>query len=115
MTTFRVADRYTMDPGGRFRTDGDFSGEDFRETHVLELVEAAIEDGTTVIFNFDGVTGMPTSFLEEAFGGMVRARPDWTEEQVSTALKIEAPASKKLWPFVQFANDAVAKAFRKRR
>jgi hypothetical protein len=106
-TTYDVADRFTPDIGGRFRSDGEFSGEEFREAVVLPLVREALETGRSIRFNFDGVTGMPTSFLEEAFGGLFRLHRDLPTERVLQLVKIEAPDTPKLWPYVRFAEDAM--------
>lgn len=114
MTMFRVASQFTDAPGGRYYSDGRFSGEEFREEYLLDLVDEAVKAGQTVTFNFDGVQGMPTSFLEEAFGGMVRARPQYTEQVVAATVRIEAPDTPKLWPYVKFAQDAITRQFKKK-
>jgi len=63
-----VAEQFTDAPGGRYRKDGDFSGEEFREEYLEKLFNMC--ETLTVIL--DGAYGYPTSFLEEAFGGLVR-------------------------------------------
>ena len=55
-------------PGGRYITDGPYSGELFREQHLIP----ALESNEKVVIEFDGAAGYPVSFLEEAFGGLVR-------------------------------------------
>lgn len=61
---------FTNSPGARYLTDGDFSGEEFRWKMLEEHFEGS---GTyKIIVNLDGASGYPTSFLEEAFGGLVR-------------------------------------------
>lgn len=66
-----IARDFTTAPGFRFRTDGEHSGEEFRET-FLEPHFIAPSDESIVTINFDGVAGYATSFLEEAFGGLAR-------------------------------------------
>ncbi len=61
-----VAD-FTRVPGGRLREDGPFSGQQFREEHLLP----ALKDYSKVTVNLSGAAGFPSSFLEEAFGGSV--------------------------------------------
>jgi STAS-like domain of unknown function (DUF4325) len=107
MTVYVVAEEFTPDIGGRLYSDGDFSGEEFRETVLAKLVERAVEEGRELHINFDGVTGMPPSFLEEAFGGLFRHRPDLPVQKVLRLVKIEAPNSPKLWPYVRFAENAM--------
>jgi hypothetical protein len=63
---------FTDTPGGRFITDGPFSGELFRETILYPAVKKAIEDKDKVNIDFNGVYGLPPGFLDEAFGGLVR-------------------------------------------
>ena len=58
-------------PGGRFREDGPGNGQAFREDHLAPaLVDEDNYDRIRVVF--DGAPGFGTSFLEEAFGGLVR-------------------------------------------
>lgn len=54
-------------PGPRYIKLGDYSGEEFRD---LVLFPALQHDD--IFVDFDGVYGYGSSFLEEAFGGLVR-------------------------------------------
>lgn len=67
MKTINIADDFSRFPAGRFREDGDASGAAFRD-----LLEAALQNAEKVEVVFDGVAGFGSSFLEEAFGGLVR-------------------------------------------
>ena len=70
MTTITVAKDFAQYPFGRFRTDGDYSGQRFRE----EFLEKELKRGADVVtVVLDGARGLGSSFLEEAFGGLVRA------------------------------------------
>ena len=70
MKTIKVRE-FTEFPGPRFKKLGPFSGEEFRET----ILEPAIkESGTNIQIDLDGTFGYGSSFLEEAFGGLVRGR-----------------------------------------
>ena len=62
-----VAKDFTKTPGGRYRADGKWSGQEFREDKIDPLLAA----GHDVIIDLDGPEGFTTSFLEEAFGGLV--------------------------------------------
>jgi hypothetical protein len=64
-----IANNFTQTPAGRYKTDGPFSGERFRE----ELLVPALKAGNNIEINLDGTLGFGSSFLEEAFGGLVRA------------------------------------------
>ncbi|MEC6833597.1 STAS-like domain-containing protein [Photobacterium toruni] len=70
MKTICVADRYFA-PGPRYKILGDASGEEFREWLIKELTH-----DSNITVNLDGTLGYGSSFLEEAFGGLVRAGID---------------------------------------
>lgn len=63
-----VAKDYSRFPAGRFRTDGPYSGERFRQ----EVLEPALNQADVIEVELDGVSGFGSSFLDEAFGGLVR-------------------------------------------
>lgn len=63
-----IAKDFSRYPGGRWRTDGEFSGQRFRE----ELLAPALNAHDRVILELDGTLGYGSSFLEEAFGGLIR-------------------------------------------
>lgn len=71
MPTIRVRD-FAQSPGGRFADQGPSSGEDFRETVLVPALRGAIASGEALIVELDGTSGYGSSFLEEAFGGLVR-------------------------------------------
>lgn len=73
MITIRVAD-HAPTPGGRFVSDGPFSGEWFREEYLNPALAKAILSGGQVVVELDGTSGYGSSFLEEAFGGLFRSR-----------------------------------------
>ena len=72
MKELSVATAFTTTPGARYRTEGDFSGEEFREEHLEPLFLEAQKAGEKLTVILDGVEGYATSFLEEAFGGLAR-------------------------------------------
>nr|WP_247681885.1 STAS-like domain-containing protein [Paenibacillus sp. Marseille-P2973] len=67
-----IASEFTKTPGPRSRTEGEFSGEQFREEILCEKLEKAFNENVKLIVNLDGTFGYGTSFLEEAFGGAAR-------------------------------------------
>lgn len=68
-TTFiKIAKDFSRSPAGRYVTDGDFSGERFRDKWLLPALRGAGD----VTVNLDDTAGYGSSFLEEAFGGLVR-------------------------------------------
>lgn len=68
----KLATDFSETPGGRFISEGDYSGELFRETILLPKYYEAIENSKNLIVDLDGCYGVATSFLEESFGGLVR-------------------------------------------
>lgn len=72
MIKIKISDDFSDIPGGRYIAEGDYSGELFRESVLLKKYTEAVEQGTSLEIDFDGCYGFGTSFLEEAFGGMVR-------------------------------------------
>jgi hypothetical protein len=65
-----IAKDYTTTPGGRYVTDGKFSGEDFRNQYLEKFFKN--QEDVRITINLDGTEGYPTSFLEECFGGLSR-------------------------------------------
>ena len=71
-----IAKEYTRTPGGRFRKEGQYSGEDFRENKLKPAFERANRNGEKLVVILDGGFGYGSSFLEEAFGGLARQTKD---------------------------------------
>jgi hypothetical protein len=88
MKTINIATDFSDVPGGRFTTDGPFNGEDFRDKLLAPALR--IHGGAIVIF--DGTEGFGSSFLEEAFGGLVR-KYDFDEPFLTNHLQLVADSS----------------------
>ena len=67
---------YTLTPGLRRVSDGAYSGEEFRNRVLRPEFDKAVSNGTSVKVILDGTRGYASSFLEEAFGGLVREMND---------------------------------------
>lgn len=65
-----IAAAFSRFPAGRYKTDGPNSGERFRDDVLFPLLES----GKKVLLQLDGTLGYGSSFLEEAFGGLIRER-----------------------------------------
>lgn len=65
-----IAIDFSRFPAGRYESDGLASGETFREDYLAKALSKPDIEVLTV--TFDGVAGFGSSFLEEAFGGLVR-------------------------------------------
>ncbi|MBP0581472.1 STAS-like domain-containing protein [Labrys sp. LIt4] len=75
-----IARDFTPFPGGRHYEDGPYSGERFLQEHLLPSIRRAEVEGSHVVISIDGVAGLPPSFLEEAFGGLLRSGEVTLEE-----------------------------------
>lgn len=76
-------------PAGRFPADGPFNGEHFRKNFLVP----ALNSGKVVEINLDNTEGYGSSFLEEAFGGLVR-REGYKKSTLDENLKIVATRPK---------------------
>lgn len=63
-----IARDFSDVPAGRFPEDGEFNGQRFRR----EFLVPALRQGSRVEVVFDDTEGFGSSFLEEAFGGLIR-------------------------------------------
>lgn len=70
MIIIKVLD-FTEFPGPRHERIGKFSGERFRDEVLLESIKK--HPISEISIDLDGTAGYGSSFLEEAFGGLVRA------------------------------------------
>jgi hypothetical protein len=69
-TKFSIAKDFSRHPGPRFRNQGPKSGETLRAL-LKRLLER--NPGTVIVVDLDGTSGMGSSFLDEAFGGLIRS------------------------------------------
>jgi hypothetical protein len=81
--TINIAEEFNIEPAGRFPTDGPFSGERFRE----EFLAKAFSEYEIVEVVLDGAEGYGSSFLDEAFGGLVRLK-GMSAEELHARLKV---------------------------
>ena len=69
MKTLYIGNSFSDDPAGRYYTDGDGSGEEFRE----EVLKPLFYKADKVVINIDqNVEGYGSSFLVEAFAGLIK-------------------------------------------
>lgn len=66
--TMKFIEVFTDMPIGRYRKDGEYSGEVFRDDILLP----ALEQNDKVVLDLDGAFGFGSSFLDEAFAGIIR-------------------------------------------
>ena len=68
----KIARDYSFSPGPRYIDEGKNSGEEFRKEVLYPKFKDAIDTNNKIIVDLDGTDGYGTSFLEEAFGGLIR-------------------------------------------
>jgi len=67
-----LAKEFSATPGARYISEGEFSGQEFRERILLPKFLEATVSSAILYVDLDGAEGYSTSFLEEAFGGLTR-------------------------------------------
>ena len=73
-TTINVAREFTRHPGPRYRHQGNGSGQAFRDDQLIPAMKKNSEQGGRTRIDLDGTAyGYPIGWLEEVFGGAVRA------------------------------------------
>ena len=68
--SINIAKEFSRYPAGRYESDGDYNGEKFRTNFLVE----PLKQKAHIKIIFDGARGYGSSFLEEAFGGLVRLK-----------------------------------------
>ena len=99
-----IAKDFSEFPGGRLPADGPFNGTVFRE----EFLVPHLREGMYVVVSFDGVAGFGSSFLEEAFGGLVRIN-HFDKEWLDRHLEL-VTSENELTDFVEIANEFIREA-----
>ena len=67
-----IAKDFSKCPAGRFPENGPHNGTAFREDMLLPRLKGLC-DSERLEVSLDGLGGVASSFLEEAFGGLVRS------------------------------------------
>ena len=91
-------------PGPRFAKLGDFSGEEFRK----DVLVPALRKAETVTIELDGTKGYGSSFLEEAFGGAVRAGVKISRDTLILVSEDDF-LKKEIWEYIEQAQKIIVK------
>lgn len=67
-----ICKEFSDTPGARYKNEGKYSGEEFRDDLLQPRFLEAEANNEKLVIELDGGYGYPTSFLEEAFGGLAR-------------------------------------------
>lgn len=104
MKTIAIAKDFSDVPAGRYKKDGDYSGERFRE----DILRPRLQNDEVVEVVLDDVEGYGSSFLEEAFGGLVRVA-GFTADELHKKLKLVAKSQPyriyvtEIWEYIDSA------------
>lgn len=101
IANFDIGIEFNAFPGGRFIADGPASGEEFRDDFLVKL----FEDNDKVIISLDSAMGYGSSFLEEAFGGLVRKKLI-EKETLLQKLELESDQDSIKDSIIQYIKDA---------
>lgn len=100
MRIFSVAKDFSRVPAGRYETDSNYSGEKFRACLVNELAKLTSCERLTVLM--DGTFGYGSSFLEEAFEGLVK-KCGFTAKDLHDKMVIESSDASllmEIWDYI---------------
>lgn len=88
MINISIAKDFSDVPAGRFLDDGDYTGEKFRKEFLVPALKDA-DKNNPVSVDINDIEGCGSSFLEEAFGGLIREE-HYTKQKLDEILKIKA-------------------------
>lgn len=66
-----ISEDFSPTPGARYPSEADYSGEEFRTNILAPKLKKAIANSETIVVDLDRSYGYGTSFLDEAFGGLI--------------------------------------------
>jgi len=101
-------------PGPRYKDQGNGSGEEFREDYLIPAFNTAKNRNEILEVDMDGARyGYPTSFLEEAFGGLARrVGVGDVEVRIRIICNSEPMLSREIMHYIKHANDKRTLPFR---
>ncbi|WP_087547017.1 STAS-like domain-containing protein [Acinetobacter sp. WCHA39] len=101
-----VSEDFYRRPAGRYRNQGTYTGEAFREDVLLPLLKNLSTDEKLLV-DFTGVSMNGSSFLEEAFGGLIRNN-QFNYSKLKDILVLNFPRrpslEEKVWKYIQDAD-----------
>lgn len=84
----KVVNDFTDTPGARYKNQGPFSGEQFRNEILYPKFIESEEKKEELVVDLDGGYGYGSSFLEESFGGLVRKLAQENYNKINDVKKI---------------------------
>lgn len=74
-------------PAGRTDEDGAYNGKKFRSSILVDKLKSAIGADKRLFVSLDGLMSCGSSFLESAFGGLIR-EDNFTKDELNKTLNI---------------------------
>ena len=106
--TIIIARDFSKTPGPRYKSEGDNTGEEFREKILLPAILNAIKNNNVLYVDLDGANGYGVSFLDEAFGGLVRVN-NISPDDISNHLRIKSEEQKflieEIWDYINLNKE----------
>jgi hypothetical protein len=99
-TIIDIGKDFSRYPAGRYETDGPFNGELFRAKFLVPV----LKNNKQITIELDGTAGYGSSFLEEAFGGLVRL--GYSSTQIKTAITLHSEDPSLLEEIEEYILDA---------
>lgn len=103
ITVINIGRDYSRFPAGRYLEDGQSNGQRFREQFLVP----ALKGGGKLKVLFDDALGYGSSFLEEAFGGLVRSRL-FSKSDIDERLELVTDDDSMRLEISQYIDDAFA-------
>lgn len=100
--------KFSKYPSGRDDNDGTYNGERFRTDHLVPVLSDALQGGKKVVISLENVMSFGSSFLEEAFGGLVR-KENFDKDQLKELIEISLGSpnhsryEKAIWNYIKEA------------
>lgn len=111
--TLNIGKDFSDVPLGRYKDDGEKSGEEFRETILIPKISEARASGGRVVVLLDDVKFITTGFLDEAFAGLVREHGMTMAElekiiDIKSSKKHFATYIERAWEYIREADKEAA-------
>lgn len=107
LSTINIASDFGTEPAGRFPSDGPLNGETFREAYLVP----ALRQSERIRVVLDGTEGYGSSFLEEAFGGLVRVGvvdSKTARDRILIVSEEDESLISEIWDYIDAAQSSAA-------
>lgn len=103
-----LAKDYSKYPAGRFLTDGTYNGEKFRQTILAPMLSKIDKNhpAEKLVIDIDGVRVFGSSFIEEAFGGLIRLG-FYTSQELQNLIEVRC-TNPKLFFYQEMIQNIIA-------